>query len=129
MHVRRICEDFTVSEEKVVSVWSPYPKIQVETVVIPEEWGHKRIHRIVSNISCAAYDCGFGIASDPSDEFTGKTEEGTALAENRYAFCRVTGKYTEVAGERGRRQVLLLMRIPIPIFFILRPLYRLCSII
>lgn len=100
VHVRRICEDFTVSEEKVVSVWSPYPKIQVETVVIPEEWGHKRIHRIVSNISCAAYDCGFGIASDPSDEFTGKTEEGTALAENRYAFCRVTGKYTEVAGER-----------------------------
>ena len=56
VYVRRICEDFTVSAEKVVSVWSPYPKIQVETVVIPEEWGHKRIHRIVSNISCAAYD-------------------------------------------------------------------------
>ncbi|WP_455618713.1 DUF2264 domain-containing protein [Eisenbergiella sp.] len=98
-YVRRICEDFTVSEDKVVSSWSPYPDIQVETTVIPERWGHRRIHRIVSSIECEAYDCGFGIASDPADGYEAGTEEGGAWAKNRYASCEVTGEYTDDAGE------------------------------
>lgn len=98
-YVRRICEDFTVSEDKVISSWSPYPDIQVETTVIPESWGHRRIHRIVSNVECEAYDCGFGIASDPDDGYEAGTEEGAAWAKNRYASCEVTGEYMDDAGE------------------------------
>ena len=98
-YVRRICEDFTVSEDKVISSWSPYPDIQVETTVIPESWGHRRIHRIVSNVECEAYDCGFGIASDPDDGYEAGTEEGAAWANNRYASCEVTGEYMDDAGE------------------------------
>lgn len=98
-YVRRICEDFTVSEDKVVSVWSPYPGIRVETTVIPESWGHRRIHRIASSVECEAYDCGFGIASDPADGYESGIKEGAAWAKNRYASCEVTGEYTDDAGE------------------------------
>lgn len=98
-YVRRICEDFTVSEDKVVSVWSPYPGIRVETTVIPENWGHRRIHRIASSVECEAYDCGFGIASDPADGYESGIKEGAAWAKNRYASCEVTGEYTDDAGE------------------------------
>lgn len=98
-YVRRICEDFTVSEDKVVSGWSPYPGIRVETTVIPESWGHRRIHRIASSVECEAYDCGFGIASDPADGYESGTKEGAAWAKNRYASCEVTGEYMDDAGE------------------------------
>lgn len=99
VYVRRICEDFTVSENKVISAWSPYPDIQVETTVIPESWGHRRIHRIASSLECEAYDCGFGIASDPEDGYESGTQEGAAWAKNRYASCEVTGEYVDEAGE------------------------------
>lgn len=107
VYVRRICEDFTVSEESGFCM-VPYPKIQVETVVIPE-WGHKRIHRIVSNISCAAYDCGFWYCVGPFN-LPAEQKRGQ-LWLNRYAFCRMTGKYTEVAGERVPEAGVIMMRI------------------
>lgn len=82
-----------------LSSWSPYPDIQVENTVLPESWGHRRIHRIVSNVECEAYDCGFGIASDPDDGYEAGTEEGAAWAKNRYVSCEVTGEYMDDAGE------------------------------
>jgi hypothetical protein len=52
---------YAVTEEKVVSDWSPLPGIQVHTEIIPTEDGHRRIHSIESEYECKAYDAGFAL--------------------------------------------------------------------
>lgn len=53
--------NFSVSENKVVSDWSPLPGIQVHSEIIPIEEGHRRIHTITSEYECKAYDTGFAL--------------------------------------------------------------------
>jgi len=87
-YVRRICDDFTVSENEVVSKWSPYPGIQVETTIIPTESGHIRKHTIQSEIECTAYDCGFAVEIDV--EGVKLIEEASvAQAENAHSMCQI----------------------------------------
>lgn len=101
VYVRRICEQFCVSEEKVTSLWRPYPGIRVETTVIPTENGHVRRHRVESDRDCVAYDCGFAVEIDVEGEKL--TEDGAmAQVENYYSLCRVSSG----AGE-GRGKVII----------------------
>lgn len=60
-------QNYQVTEEKVVSDWSPLPGIQVHTEIIPHKAGHKRIHSIESEFECKAYDAGFAVpVSNPN---------------------------------------------------------------
>lgn len=54
-------QNYTVTEDKVISDWSPVPGIQVHTEIIPTSNGHKRIHIIDSDFDCKAYDAGFAL--------------------------------------------------------------------
>lgn len=50
----------------LVSCWSPWPGIEVETEIEPLADGasHIRRHRIKSDVACDAYDCGFAVPGD-----------------------------------------------------------------
>ena len=72
-YVRRRCLEHMVTETEVYARWSPIEGIEVETWLIPAEGGHLRRHRIVSRLSCEAYDCGFSYPD--CMEQTSQTEE------------------------------------------------------
>lgn len=107
--VRKVSESYKVLEDRVISVWQPFPGIKVTSTVIPTEHGHKRIHEIESDYDCTAYDCGFAV-----EKFTDGYEEGTSCqdlaegeeqADGAGAFvryekqgCTVNGHGPEAAG-------------------------------
>lgn len=91
VYVRRICEEFRISETEVYSRWVPYEGIMVETSVIPTKNGHIRKHKIVSDRECEAYDCGFAVEIDVEGEKQTQ-DSNTAAVENCYSVCRVTAK-------------------------------------
>ncbi len=96
VYVRRTCENFCVTSRQVISTWSPYPGITVETTIPPTQEGHIRSHLIYSEVECEGYDCGFAIDSD----VCGCEEERTvdsASVRNEYCGCRV--KRTDGYGE------------------------------
>lgn len=86
--VRRLIERFSVQEDRILSVWSPFDGITVETEIIPQADGHKRIHRIKSSFACAAWDCGFSVSTRDSGFHAGK-ETGLAWAANDTSRCTV----------------------------------------
>ncbi|HIU74458.1 MAG TPA: DUF2264 domain-containing protein [Candidatus Pelethocola excrementipullorum] len=61
IYMRGQAQNYTVTEDKVLSDWSPVPGIQVHTEIIPTPNGHKRIHIVDSNYDCKAYDAGFAL--------------------------------------------------------------------
>ncbi len=91
VYVRRICENFTIEENKVMSKWSPYQGIIVETTIIPTDEGHIRQHSIYSEIDCDAYDCGFAVAADPEQGIWTSADLGKAIAECNFESCEVIG--------------------------------------
>ncbi len=101
VYVRRICEDSKISQEGVWSKWSPYPGIEVETTVIPGPNGHKRIHKITSDIECEAYDCGFSIDRGDYTEvdFYSKAEGNFCEAGNNTTKCKISGESDSMPSE------------------------------
>lgn len=100
VYVRRICGEFYLSESSVVSKWTPYPGIHVESTIIPTEGGHVRKHIVESDIECEAYDCGFAVEIDVEGE--NMTENDFfARVENKDCFCSVTAK-----GKEGKGSVI-----------------------
>ena len=86
VYVRRICEDFKITDTEVVSRWTPYEGIAVTTTIIPSEDGHIRKHFVESSRECEAYDCGFAVEIDVDGEAL--SEEGNAAAvRNYYSGC------------------------------------------
>lgn len=94
--------EFTVSEERLSFSWSPIRGIHVDTVIEPTESGHVRTHRITSDISCTAYDCGFALSTDDRQSFDRceKGEESSVV--NGDGYCAVRS----LEGS-GRGQVLI----------------------
>jgi len=94
VYVRRQCISSRIMADSVVSVWSPYPGITVETTVTPHEKGHIRTHRITSSIECIAYDMGFAVRRDDFEvvNYSECQNKEYASAENKYSYCRVDGK-------------------------------------
>ena len=91
VYVRRICEEFRISETEVYSRWIPYEGIQVETYIIPTKTGHTRKHKIVSDRECEVYDCGFAVEIDVEGEK--QIQDGNmAAVENCYSACQVTAQ-------------------------------------
>lgn len=87
--VRRMIDSFTIENHTIVSTWSPFQGITVETILIPTQKGHIRKHRIKSDIDCTAYDCGFAVSSRKQG-FGGEASEISACLKNCECFCRVT---------------------------------------
>lgn len=90
-HVRRISLDSRIGEKDNWSRWSPYPGIMVETTIIPDKDGHRRIHTITSDIECTAYDCGYSVACRDEDMLSTRTDGSMAKAWNVFSSCTVTG--------------------------------------
>lgn len=89
--VRKYSDTYEVFEDRVVSSWHPFPGIKVNTTIIPQEYGHLRVHVIESQFDCVAYDCGFSV-----EKFTEEYEQ-KAEGEESYVFqkkqgCKVSGK-------------------------------------
>ncbi|MCM1386504.1 MAG: DUF2264 domain-containing protein [Bacillus sp. (in: Bacteria)] len=97
VYVRRICEEFRISETEVYSRWVPYEGIVVETIVVPTKDGHIRKHKIISDRECEAYDCGFAVEIDVEGEKQ-TYHENTATVKNCYSMCQVTAKETDGEG-------------------------------
>ena len=87
--MRRICEEFRISETEVYSRWIPYEGIQVETYIIPTKTGHTRKHKITSDRECEVYDCGFAVEIDVDGEKQIQ-DSNMAAVENYYSSCQVT---------------------------------------
>lgn len=116
VYVRRICDEFAVTQREVFSVWSPYEGIKVKSVIVPTKNGHIRKHTIESERECEAYDCGFAVEIDVEGEKL--TEEGNlAEAENYGGACRVTsvcgeGKGVIIAADPNTNLLYPKTRIP-----------------
>lgn len=95
--VRKNSLSYEVKEDRVISVWQPFPGIRVTSAILPTKQGHKRIHEIESAYDCTAYDCGFAV-----EKYTDGYEEraDSSCAEVRYAKqgCRVYGNGPEAVG-------------------------------
>lgn len=97
VYVRKKCSEYVLSDQAVVSVWSPLPGITVTTTVTPTTTGHTRRHVIESSCACAVYDCGFAVEKFHMGWACGAC--GTAAhAENEAMGCRVLGDGPSAAG-------------------------------
>lgn len=92
VYVRRICEASEIKVDEVYSKWSPYPGITVETTITLTDKGHIRKHRIMSDISCEAYDCGFSVAANLSDKVMTEVLDCSSRVENKQAGCQMLGR-------------------------------------
>ncbi|MFA9464577.1 MAG: DUF2264 domain-containing protein [Velocimicrobium sp.] len=88
VYVRRICEEYSITETEVTSKWIPYPGIAVESTITPTKDGHIRNHVITSEIECEAYDCGFAVEIDVEGERLTQ-DDSMAQVENAYCECGV----------------------------------------
>ena len=100
LYVRRICLDRRITDDSVISTWSPYPGITVKTTLTPDENGHSRIHEIESAIECVAIDSGFAIRRDDTEcvDVTILDEKNVSSVTNKYCECTVTGHKIEGSG-------------------------------
>lgn len=88
---RRFTDAYEVTDNKITVTWSPFKGIMVTTQIIPTNCGHDRIHKINSDFSCTAYDCGFAVASSDGDKCEIMEEIGGASAKNSFSSCTVIG--------------------------------------
>lgn len=97
--VRKRSISYEISENGVVSVWSPLPGILVTTTITPTAKGHRRHHEIQSSLVCTAYDCGFSVEKFCAG-YKEYTEEARpcAMVENSAMGCRVSGSGPKAAG-------------------------------
>lgn len=93
---RRRNYSIDVSADKICSVWSPIEGIMVKSTVIPQPWGHERIHEITSDYECTAIDCGYAVACRDKDNFASSKTENTAECSNDFSYCSVEGGETVV---------------------------------
>ena len=71
VYVRARVDTVVFDGSSITSTWSPLPGIQVKTTVTPTAWGHHREHVITSQIACEAYDCGFAVPAENSNQAAG----------------------------------------------------------
>lgn len=95
--VRKVSQSYEVKEDRVISVWQPFPGIRVRSEVIPTEHGHKRIHEIESAYDCTAYDCGFAVEKF-TDGYEEAIEGNEAVVRYGKQGCTVKGMGPEAAG-------------------------------
>ncbi len=88
--VRKISKEYTVEEGKIVSKWTPFIGIDVETTITLTEKGHIRHHEIVSEYDCEAIDFGFSLPKF-SDNLEKNTDKNKVSVKSDKLFCEVKG--------------------------------------
>lgn len=82
-------KDYSIDETGITIRWSPIKGIQVETRIEPAEDGHVRTHRIVSEMECMAYDCGFAVNTDDRIDYSCEESSHRAEVRNHADYCAV----------------------------------------
>ncbi|MDD6483012.1 MAG: DUF2264 domain-containing protein [Clostridiales bacterium] len=82
-------KSFVLNEDSLTIYWSPFTGIEVETKIVPKEYGHIRKHKVISDYECKAYDCGFAVSCTDSAKCTHKADSTSACAENVNSKCTV----------------------------------------
>lgn len=97
VYVRRICISHEITDDSVISVWSPYPGITVKTTISPKSWGHVRIHEIDSDIDVTALDSGYSIRRDDFDvtDCIISDHKNVSSVTNKDCGCAVSGDIIE----------------------------------
>lgn len=96
---RKICEDFKIENNEVYSKWSPIKGIMVETVLIPNENGHIRRHKVKSDYDCIAYDCGFSVAITEVEGYEENAIGKEAYIDNSFSSSKVISTSENGVGE------------------------------
>ena len=86
---RRKNNSFTLNDDDLIIKWSPFMGIEVETKIVPKEYGHIRKHTVISQYDCVAYDCGFAVSAMDDDKTGYKAEDKKASAVNVHSKCVV----------------------------------------
>ena len=86
---RRSCDEIRVSENEIISKWSPFKGIDVVTTLIPIENGHIRKHTITSEFECIAHDTGFAVSSASDCHCKSNSNDNYAEVKNNFSYCRV----------------------------------------
>ena len=94
VYVKRNPIECKILDTGVYSKWSPLKGITVESFIVPGEKGHKRIHKITSEIDCLAYDTGFAVRADDFEKvgFYQEIKEKEAILGNNYSRVSVSGE-------------------------------------
>lgn len=86
--VRRHFKSCEVKDDKIIIEWSPFKGIDVKSTIMPNKEGHIRVHEIISEFACAAYDAGFAVASRDEDKCIAEGGK-TAYAKNAFQHCEL----------------------------------------
>lgn len=86
---RRRCEEFRIENNEIYSKWSPIKGIMVETILIPNENGHIRRHKVKCDYDCIAYDCGFSVAVTEDGKYEEIATDREAYVINSFSNCKV----------------------------------------
>ncbi len=79
-HPRYGCEDYEVTDKRVISVWKPFAGVTVKTTVEPRGEWHLRTHEIDTDRTLLAAEGGFAIARGKNGEVkTCETADCTAV--------------------------------------------------
>lgn len=95
-------KSYTIDESGIRCVWSPVTGIRVETRIEPVKEGHIRTHRIISEMDCTAYDCGFAMDTDDERPYVKTADGNRASIRNYEGYCTV-----ESLAGKGRGEILI----------------------
>lgn len=91
LYVRDRTIESSLNGAEVRASWEPIPGIEVRTTVVPADFGHRRVHEILSSFDCVAYDCGFAVPASTIDEAAGVCEvrqaAGSGLTGEQVSFA------------------------------------------
>lgn len=82
--MRGQCDSYTVTEDKLISDWSPFAGINVRSEIIPTKEGHRRIHTIDSQYECKVYDSGFALPLEKPEGCSVRSLAGEGVAQMLY---------------------------------------------
>lgn len=98
-HVRRRCERVKISEDRILSWWSPMSGVEVETVLVPNGAGHFRRHIIRAEEDCMATEGGFPLPVDEINEVICTEREGYAETRSNRGRSRIELKQGQGMGK------------------------------
>lgn len=78
--------------KEVHMVWSPMTGIEVESVIVPTDFGHIRRHTITTSLECDAYDCGFSVGNMDHQQCRWEWDQNSSMVQNSSVQCRIESR-------------------------------------
>lgn len=111
--------EYNVTDDgKIISEWSPFGGVNVETTITPTPTGHIREHIIKSNSEYTIYDCGFCTADDDyeisgdGEKIITETSPNTNLYDPHPMTLKAV-KYKVKQGETRIKTQIFLKKLPL----------------